>query len=398
MRIAVFGGSGFIGYHFVGAARTAGHEVTVFSGSRNGLANLCRHRVDLRFYQPGELPGLHLPDGTEMIVNLAYPAQARDGLSPERQGEAYGDLFLRLLQESPAARLAHVSTIAVYEPFANGAASEVDACLPPPSDEYAWAKLRLDQRLLQASPDRVSLIRPTMVYGPFGRSFTDLPLAALAAGDLPAAALAGRMQPVYVGDVAAVLLAQCRSFRGGVFNVAGPESMAWRDYFEFIASCVGRGKLTAPLVAGEAAADQGGGLRAALAEMRDLAETLAAHPAFRSMLRRLGRRLPPPLGPLLHRWGLPPAEAEAVDLSLPESDPAYDAVVPPASLVRECRAWIASGYFERHREVKGARLAAAFPEVPLTRLVETRGETERYFRFRFTDDVLEPDAKTAGRT
>ena len=58
--------------------------------------------------------------------------------------------------------------------------------------------------LLRGKPSlspRILMLRPTVVYGPFCRPWTDNLMTAFSSGDVLYRDMAGRIQPIYVEDV-----------------------------------------------------------------------------------------------------------------------------------------------------------------------------------------------------
>src|SRR3546814_6178913 len=91
MKIAVFGGSGFLGYSFVRHALQAG-DVTpiVYSSSPKSLANVARHEIDIRLYPSSQPEAAQLDPDVSLIINYSHPFEARDkigGRSEEHTSE-----------------------------------------------------------------------------------------------------------------------------------------------------------------------------------------------------------------------------------------------------------------------------------------------------------------------
>jgi nucleoside-diphosphate-sugar epimerase len=136
--------------------------------------------------------------------------------------------------------------MSVYEPFGNNREFYEDSPLKPPkSDAYAFNKYKFETSLRSFSgiTKRLLILRPTVVYGPFCRPWTDNLLSAFLSGDVSFSDLGGRIQPIYVGDVSLFLFQRVSDFRPGIFNLAGPEVLTWHDIFSFFAEIAGRGTL-----------------------------------------------------------------------------------------------------------------------------------------------------------
>lgn len=133
-------------------------------------------------------------------------------------------------------RLVHVSSLAVYEPLNDGDLDESSRAEPCGS-EYADSKLAVESELLRYADGQglpVVVVQPTIVYGPFTKSWTMLPVQALRntrlalpdGGD-------GLCNAVYVDDVvdALILAAQNDGVIGERFLISGDSPVTWREFY-----------------------------------------------------------------------------------------------------------------------------------------------------------------------
>lgn len=358
MRVAVLGAGGFVGYAFVREALRRGLTPVAFWGSPGSLVLLARHRLELR-----STADLDLQD-VDVVVNCAHPFAPRGGRTPREQA----DRLLATLVGS-GKPLIHLSTISVYEPF-GGRPSEESSCHPPAEDEYACEKLRMDRALAARAGDRALILRPTVVYGPFGRFWTDAFLEAFALGDVALPEPRGRVQPVYVEDLARLMADACERFRPGLVNVGGPEELEWRSILRFWAGIAGGRELL------EAAPGSPARPRS---DLVDLARYLLDAPPLRRMARPVIQRVPPRLRARIRRLLGRPDRPRLVPVA-----PLSRAGHPP-DLPRDLRGLADRGYFAQDRLVDLTRLGREFPDLRLTRLEETRERMREYFEFRFTD-------------
>jgi len=377
MKVAVVGGSGFMGYDFVRALLAQGGGApVVYCTHPAHLPNLARHEIDIRSVPYERLAHELVDADTGCLVNFAHPFSSRDGLSPAEQITILGEFFCRNLRQRPSLKLIHLSSMSVYEPFAGGREfCESSAGKPPRADHYACNKQRIEHLLLKptASAPRTLILRPTVVYGPFCRPWTDNLLAAFAAGDVPYVDLGGRIQPLYVQDVSRFVLARLSDFRPGILNMAGPQAMPWHDFLGFFAAIAGRGALV-PRAAGAGPAGRPGFGH----NVRAVLSLLDKEPAFVSLLRPLVMRIPGRLRRRLRARFLP----AAADYRRPEGAQGNDAL-------------LGSPFFAQDRLVSTALLRRLFPDFLFTPLPATCETMQAYFRFRFTDAVYrsgEPSA------
>lgn len=157
-----------------------------------------------------------------------------------------------LLEASLAAgveRAVHLSTIAVY----GDATGEVDESTPlqPYDNEYATSKLE-SEAVCREYAERglpVTVLRPTIVYGPFSEGWTVEFAERLRSGRwlLPDAYTSGICNLLYVDDlVRAIFLALEREEAvAGAFNINGPDRVTWGGYFRALNAALGLGELRA---------------------------------------------------------------------------------------------------------------------------------------------------------
>lgn len=102
--------------------------------------------------------------------------------------------------------------------------------------------------------DRATIVRPSLVFGPEDQFFNRF--AALATispvlplfGDTPATAGTTRFQPVFVGDVAAALVA-CLDDKAAsqTYELGGPKVYTYRQIMEMVMAYTGRRRILLPV-------------------------------------------------------------------------------------------------------------------------------------------------------
>ncbi len=235
MRLLVLGGTQFIGRHFVEAARTAGHELTLFHRGKTGagLFSDCEHVLGDRLES---LAGLEGRDWDAVIDVCAYVPRA-----VRMAAEALADQVPFCLQ---------VSTISVY---ADGS-DEIDedsplATLEDPTTEtvtgetYGGLKALCEEEARRGF-SRVAFVRPTYVVGPYDhtdrfaywidRVGRGEPVSCPVRPD----GSSGPMQTVDGRDLAAFMLALVEQGTTGVFNTVSP-SMPFREGLERMVAALG---------------------------------------------------------------------------------------------------------------------------------------------------------------
>lgn len=236
MRIVVVGATGFIGSHIARRLIVEGHDVVPVARNAAGLARLYPDRAtsvcDLETADAANWRAI--VDGAETVINAV-------GIVRERRTGMFDAVHVRgparLFEACAAARVRRIIQVS-----ANGA----DAAS---SSVYLRTKGEAEQLLddlAAAQPETaVTILRPSLVYGPGGGS-TAL-FAALAA--LPIAALPGsgaqRLQPVHVEDlaeaVARLLSASAPAPRR--IEAVGPHAVTYAEMLGAYGRWLGRRRL-----------------------------------------------------------------------------------------------------------------------------------------------------------
>lgn len=185
-RLAVTGGTGFVGSHLLDRALSAGHEIRALTRrdqpAREGIAWI---KGDLG----NDAALAELCKDTEAIIHIAGAISA-----PDRDGFAKSNIegTARTLAAADAAgarRFVHVSTLAAREPGIS---------------DYGWSKAQ-SEKLVRASGLDWTIVRPPAVYGPGDRETLELfKMAARGRVVLPPA---GKLSLIHVADLTALLLA-----------------------------------------------------------------------------------------------------------------------------------------------------------------------------------------------
>lgn len=143
------------------------------------------------------------------------------------------------------ARLIHVSTISIYEPLPD---CDLDENTPVPKKGTAYGKnkLEVEDVVLEAVQDSgldAVVVMPTIVYGPFSKTWTLAPAKQLLSGTvmLPDNG-EGLCSAVHVDDVCQVLIraAVVPQAKGRKYFASGAEPVTWRRFFEAMAAALDR--------------------------------------------------------------------------------------------------------------------------------------------------------------
>lgn len=249
MRIALFGGTGFVGSYLVDALVAAGMHPVVLA--RPGSEQRLRHPESCAV----EVGDVFDPEAVARVVQGADAVIYNIGIL--REFPARGITFERL--HFDAAKLVIDAAVSAgARRFLLMSANGVKA------DGTAYQRTKyLAEQYLATTELEWTVFRPSVLFGdPRGRQefatqlrqdIVDAPLPAplFYPGVLPTGAGEFRMSPVHVADVAAAFVAalQRPETSGRVLTLGGPRALSWREIIAAIASAVGRQKLMLPVPA-----------------------------------------------------------------------------------------------------------------------------------------------------
>ncbi len=236
--VTIYGGSGFLGRHLVRALAKRGWRIRV-AVRRPELANFLQplgivgqiHAVQANLRYPESVTSA--AEDADAIVNLAgilfqTGRQTFEGVQAEGA---------RAVAEAAAKRntkLVHVSAI--------GADANSQSA-------YARSKAAGEAAVKSAVPE-ATIFRPSILFGPEDGFFNRF---AAMARIVPALPLIGggetRFQPVFVGDVAAAIVAalEDKAKPGTTYELGGPEVKSFRELMELMLAEIGRRRLLVPI-------------------------------------------------------------------------------------------------------------------------------------------------------
>jgi nucleoside-diphosphate-sugar epimerase len=218
MRLLVAGGSGFLGGYVLREAASRGYETIALARSaaaaRSVTANGAQP-IACDLDRGRELDEAFTTARADVLVCLAS------------LGRGHGPGIVAAAEEAGLTRAVFVSTTAVT------------TTLDPPTKQV---RLAAEQQIHRCGLDW-TILRPTMIYGaPGDRNLSRLLVLLRRTPVLPVPAAGGCLhQPVHVADVASAVLDALRrpAAIGSMYNVAGPEPIAFADLMRTCVRVVG---------------------------------------------------------------------------------------------------------------------------------------------------------------
>jgi len=238
MKILVLGGSGFVGCALLEQLQRAGHAATVPTRSARQARELgplpavTVVRGDV-LTQPGLLESL-LP-GHDAVINLIAVLQG-DAARFEAVHVRWPHRLAGAMVAAGVPRLLHVSALGAGE--------------QAPS-RYLHSKARGELTLQTVSGLAATVLRPSVIFGAGDRFLNLFAGLQRIAPILPLAGANARFQPVWVGDVAAALLAALGDDEsiGRTYELAGPEVFTLRELVRLAGRLSGHARPILPLPA-----------------------------------------------------------------------------------------------------------------------------------------------------
>lgn len=233
MRIVLIGASGFFGGHLLRALTADQHQCLVLTRDA-----VWRGRVDM-------LPGVKLvqadvynPDvlveqfaGADAVVSMA-------GILNESGGGGKGfhrvhvelvEIIIKACQKAGVRRLLHLSALNAGKG----------------SSHYLKSKGEAEALLRKAEDLDISIFQPSVIFGRGDSFFNRFAGMLKLMPVMPLACPKAHLQPVFAGDVAAVMVASLDDPMswGKTYELAGPQSFTLKELVEWTAKSLGKRRL-----------------------------------------------------------------------------------------------------------------------------------------------------------
>jgi len=236
-RILVTGAGGFIGgrmvevMHHLGAGAVRGGMRRWATGARIGRLPVEMVRCDIR-------DQAQVKDALDGVTHVVHCAVGEHSSTVEGTR-----ILLRGAREAGIERFVHLSTIDVYG-VPSGSVDETHD-LRVTGRAYGDSKIEAEKACREAADGGlpVTILRPTLVHGPFSATWTIAYAHRLLRRpwQIVEADAQGTCNLVYVDDLVAAVLAafEADTAPGEAFNINGPERPTWHEYFTALNEALG---------------------------------------------------------------------------------------------------------------------------------------------------------------
>jgi len=233
-RILVTGASGLLGLN-LSLMETGTH--TIVGVDRAKLANTPFELIRAELTQPGLFSRLIAEVRPEAVIHTAANANV-DSCESDPEGARYlnGELpgILAASAAQAGVRFLHISTDAVFDGRKEGIYTETDP--PNPLSVYAQTKLLGEQTVLAANPNAIVARVNFFGWSLSGtRSLSEFFYNKLSAGEPCGGFTDVYFCPLFVGDLAEILIRMLDKGLSGLYHVVGAEALSKYEFGRRIA-------------------------------------------------------------------------------------------------------------------------------------------------------------------
>jgi nucleoside-diphosphate-sugar epimerase len=247
--VLITGATGFLGSYLVRRFHREGARVIAASRTATAKRHAFPdgvHAIDIDIILPDTLPPA--TKDAEIIIHAA--AKVSDWGKEYEFIESIRDgteNMLNALNKEKIERLIYISSVAVYGHAQEGAFEEdmISDTLswPYAASKAAAEKIAMDHHRNHGIP--VTIIRPTNIYGPRSRHWTDRPTELIRKRLMNLPKGFGKSNTVFVENVVEGIVCACKELAaiGEVFNISDDFLVDWDEFFLNYASVFGIRKI-----------------------------------------------------------------------------------------------------------------------------------------------------------
>jgi len=241
--VLVTGATGFIGGRLVEhLVRAEGANVRALVRNFANAPRLARFAVDM---VPGDLLSSEAIDRAvadcDVVFHCAY-GNGGDEAARKNVTVRGTEMLLEAARRRNVRRFVHTSTFSVYGDPPSG---DLNEAAPRRYTGATYGDSKIDaEKLALGYCEKglsVAVVQPTIVYGPFGSTWTSKPLEQLSSGRVILVnGGSGTCNAVYVDDVVAAMLraAVVDAAHNQAFLISGADSLTWSAFFKRLAALV----------------------------------------------------------------------------------------------------------------------------------------------------------------
>jgi len=233
-QVTVIGGSGFLGRHVVRLLAAQGYQIKVacrrpdLAGHLQPLCNVGQAQlIQTNVRYPWSVA--RAVQGADVVINLVGTGE-QVGKQTFSALNVRGAKIVAEATKAAGARLVHVSDICAEQ-----------------DGEYCQSRMNGEKAVRSVLPEAI-IIRPSIMFGDGDAFFTGFAGLIRATPVVPIMAGDTNIQPVFVGDVAGVVVKAVAGDldTGAPWELGGPETLTFEQCIARLQQVTGRERLTVP--------------------------------------------------------------------------------------------------------------------------------------------------------
>ncbi len=250
-RVFLTGATGFIGGRLAEVAFHRGIPTTALIRSWASASRLARLPIGMAKGDILDLDSVReAMTGCDTVIHCAV--DNRVGGTVHRETSAIGTRnVMQAALELGVGRVVHLSSVGVYSYRPAADAATEAGTYGAPSDDYCQGKIQAEEEALSFLREHglpVTILRPTVVYGPFGVETVETVQALRKKTMVLVNGGTGVCNTLHVDNLvdAALLAAEHPGAVGEIFHISDAEPVTWRQFIEPHARALGEDHLPLP--------------------------------------------------------------------------------------------------------------------------------------------------------